>query len=293
MIMLCGAAIPARAETRVPILPVEVLPVVADSSTVTVSGELGDAAWVRATITYDPDKPEKSAFSLAVAWPPEGGATLLLKTHRWKYRDDGEFEVTGEVLWRPGPGKGPTGTSKDLRGTVRVVSVVDRNAKGNRAVRLAGVLEATLRSKESARPGLRVEFDLLGRYADLGDPPFTETSVGRLILDTYETEGIDAATAALVRAERELTGDYDFSERELELAVRAMLERGDGKSALRLLEQYGRMYPRSSLLQERYGEAYIVYGGRDKARRHLEAALDLDPANTNAVELLRFLRSRR
>ena len=65
-----------------------------------------------------------------------------------------------------------------------------------------------------------------------------------------------------------------------------MLKMGDNAGAITLLEANAKDYPRSSTSAFGLGRAYRSAGDLVRARRELERAIDLDPKNRRAVELL-------
>ena len=52
------------------------------------------------------------------------------------------------------------------------------------------------------------------------------------------------------------------------------------------------MFPQSSNVYDSLGEAYMLNGGKELAIKNYEKSLELDPKNTNAVDMLKKLRGK-
>jgi tetratricopeptide (TPR) repeat protein len=92
---------------------------------------------------------------------------------------------------------------------------------------------------------------------------------------------------SLWKSEKE---EYDFSETGLNRFGYQLLDREDKGSAIELFQFIVEIYPNSANAWDSLGEAYMAGGNAKLAIESYEKSLQLDPANANAVEMLKRLR---
>jgi CubicO group peptidase (beta-lactamase class C family) len=85
---------------------------------------------------------------------------------------------------------------------------------------------------------------------------------------------------------------YDFSERQLNSLGYYYLEKQKFSEAKVLFQLNIDMYPHSANVYDSYGEACMLNGDYDEAIRNYERSLELDPENTNAVDMLKRIHER-
>lgn len=119
-------------------------------------------------------------------------------------------------------------------------------------------------------------------------------SLDRRLLQTFEASGLDATLAQY----RELTSGTstpkpDDSAREggLNNFATKLLYRGKTREALEFFKLYAEAFPQSDAAQQKLGDAHFQLGDRAVAAEHYRKALQLNPQNTTAMEMLRLLDS--
>jgi tetratricopeptide (TPR) repeat protein len=83
--------------------------------------------------------------------------------------------------------------------------------------------------------------------------------------------------------------DPDLNEQSLNRFGYALLNHGDTAEAIAIFGLNTRMFPRSSNVWDSLAEAYMRTGDRDRAILNYRKALELNPANKNAAEMLKKL----
>jgi CubicO group peptidase (beta-lactamase class C family) len=114
--------------------------------------------------------------------------------------------------------------------------------------------------------------------------PVSMALIGPLVDD-----GAEAAIAKYRRLAAVETERYDFAEQELNSLGYALLARGRVKDAIEIFKLNVEVYPDAFNPYDSLGEAYMVDGQNELARINYERSLELDPDNTNAVQMLERL----
>jgi tetratricopeptide (TPR) repeat protein len=104
----------------------------------------------------------------------------------------------------------------------------------------------------------------------------------------YDKTGIDKAMAFYDSAMQHAKDVYDFSESELNLLGYQLLY-GDRRvdDAVKVLELNAKLHPGSSNTFDSLGEAYLTKGDKASARKNYQRALEIDPGNINASNMLK------
>lgn len=110
------------------------------------------------------------------------------------------------------------------------------------------------------------------------------------VLATVRRQGVDAALAHY----RTLRGDaaYAFDEGELNAAGYLLLGERSTAAAIAILRIATEAYPNSANAFDSLGEAYLAAGDKPAAIAAYTRSLELDPANTNARDVLQRLGAR-
>lgn len=116
------------------------------------------------------------------------------------------------------------------------------------------------------------------------DPP--KLSIGRTLLTTIDAQGVDAAIALYQQLRTTAAKRYDFSEQQLNGLGYALLERSRAVDAIRIFELNVRQFPTSANVYDSLGEALYRSGKRAEAAKAYARAVELDPSNVNAREML-------
>src|SRR6202008_1173343 len=82
---------------------------------------------------------------------------------------------------------------------------------------------------------------------------------------------------------------YDFGEDELNTLGYQLLGSKQLKGAIQLFQLKVEVYPESFTTYDSLGEAYRANGDKELASKNYRKSLELNPKNTNAVEMLKKL----
>jgi CubicO group peptidase (beta-lactamase class C family) len=115
--------------------------------------------------------------------------------------------------------------------------------------------------------------------------------VARALGRTITTSGIEPAIAQYRELKTNQPQAYDFSEAQLNTLGYRLMQQGKLKEAIRVLQLNVEVYPQSGNVYDSLGEAYMRNGDKQLAIENYEKSLKLDPANANAVEMLKKLRA--
>ena len=114
-------------------------------------------------------------------------------------------------------------------------------------------------------------------------------SISEALASTIEAEGIDAAVQQYRDLKAKQAGAYDFSEGELNSLGYQLLQRKKMKEAIRIFQLNAVAYPQSANVYDSLAEAYMDNGDKQLAIENYQKSLQLEPANKNAVEMLKKL----
>jgi tetratricopeptide (TPR) repeat protein len=124
------------------------------------------------------------------------------------------------------------------------------------------------------------------------EPLVFKEPIAKVLYKITSSEGIEAGVKKYYELKKTAPGAYDFSESQLNDLGYRLMTRGKLKEAVRVLRLNVEAYPQSSNAYDSLGEAYMKDGDREMAIENYEKSLKLDPANQNAVEMLKKLREK-
>lgn len=142
----------------------------------------------------------------------------------------------------------------------------------------AVVYDGNYYSRETLDAMLAKAQDLAGRK-----------SIGSLLAGTIEAQGIGAAIQQYHELKKTQAGAYDFREAELNSLGYQLLQAKKVKEAIRILLLNAETYPQSGNVYDSLAEAYMINGEKELAIANYRKSVQLDPANKNAVEMLKKL----
>ena len=114
-------------------------------------------------------------------------------------------------------------------------------------------------------------------------------SIGQTLGETIVTQGIDAAVQQYHGLKTTQPSAYDFSEGELNTLGYRLLQAKKVKEAIHIFQLNVEAYPQSGNVYDSLAEAYMDNGDKQLAIANYQKSLQLDPANKNAVEMLKKL----
>lgn len=104
-------------------------------------------------------------------------------------------------------------------------------------------------------------------------------------------KGIDAALRAFDEAKSGGPASYYIDENKINQLGYQLLNRDKTADAIEVFKLNVREFPRSSNVYDSLGEAYLKAGNREMALANYRKSLELDPANTNAEDVIKRIES--
>lgn len=123
------------------------------------------------------------------------------------------------------------------------------------------------------------------------DPIVIKTPIDKVLFETIAKHGLDAAVKQYNALKRDQPEIYDFTEPLLNNLGYVFIRNKKYKEAIKVLELNVQAYPSSSNVYDSLAEAHMLNGDKSLAIANYEQSLKLDPANSNAVEMLKKLRA--
>lgn len=133
----------------------------------------------------------------------------------------------------------------------------------------------------------KLAFKIAGIYnPELAPPP----TLSELLSATIAQKGIASALQQYRELKRTQAADYDFSEPVLNRLGYDLLETRNVKEAIEIFKLNVEVFPQAFNVYDSLAEAYMENGDKDLAIKNYEKSLELNPQNTNAVDMLMKLR---
>ncbi len=147
--------------------------------------------------------------------------------------------------------------------------------------------------------GLEMEFENLNNVEHFATPgealttgiklAYSKKTILESLFSTIRQKGIGSALAQYHRLKQNEPNNYNLGENELNDLGYALLNMKKTKEAIQILQLNVEAYPASSNVYDSLGEAYMDDGNNDLAIVNYKKSLELDPKNTNAVDMLKKL----
>ena len=116
-----------------------------------------------------------------------------------------------------------------------------------------------------------------------------QLSIAQPLARTIREQGIEAAVKQYYELKKNQPAVYDFGEEELNTFGYVLLAQKKVKEAIEILKLNVEAYPQGFNTYDSLGEAYMIDGQRDLAITNYKKSLELNPQNTNAVDMLKKL----
>jgi tetratricopeptide (TPR) repeat protein len=171
------------------------------------------------------------------------------------------------------------------------------------------VLELYLRTQERAGGAARIAMasglfvltvamgaGILGATVGMWEPRIKAAfdprhSIASALAATMASRGIDAALRQYHDAKASAPTAYNFDENELNELGYRLIHFEQIKQAIFILQLNAETYPQSGNAYDSLAEAYMDGGDKTRAITNYQRALQLNPKNRNAVQMLRALRA--
>jgi tetratricopeptide (TPR) repeat protein len=102
-----------------------------------------------------------------------------------------------------------------------------------------------------------------------------------------DEKGIDAALKAFDQAKSGDPTSYHIDEQKINQIGYQLLNRGKTADAIEVFKLNVREFPKSSNVYDSLGEAYLKAGNNELAIQNYKRAIELDPANGNAIDVVK------
>jgi tetratricopeptide (TPR) repeat protein len=119
-----------------------------------------------------------------------------------------------------------------------------------------------------------------------------QVPIAEVILKTVTEKDISSAIQQYHELKATQPDAYDFREQQLNSLGYELLKTKKTKEAIEIFKLNVEAYPQSANVFDSLAEAYMINGDRYLAIRNYERSLELDPKNTNAVEMLNKLKTK-
>lgn len=114
-------------------------------------------------------------------------------------------------------------------------------------------------------------------------------ALGDTLLIALFEKGIDNAVKKYYYLKENFPNEYNFDESELNILGYELLKSGMPNEAITIFKLNVEAYPESSNVYDSLAEAYSAAGDKDMAIEYYEKALELNPDNSNAKQMLEKL----
>ena len=119
--------------------------------------------------------------------------------------------------------------------------------------------------------------------------PHPKQPVADALFSIIMDKGIESALQSY-RALKQ-SNDYYVSESQLNALGYRLLNMKKVREAIEIFKLNVEAYPQSANVYDSLGQAYMMNGDKELAIRNYQRAVELNPQNTNAIEMLKKLRS--
>lgn len=123
---------------------------------------------------------------------------------------------------------------------------------------------------------------------------YPKISIAQIIGKSLVTQGIDSAISQYHNLKKNEYEKYNFAERELNsLGYNLMYQTKKIPEAISIFKLNVESYPDAANPYDSLGEAYMLDGKNDLAIKNYKKSLELNPDNSNAVEKLKELKTKK
>ncbi|NQY36561.1 MAG: hypothetical protein HRT37_16630 [Alteromonadaceae bacterium] len=126
-------------------------------------------------------------------------------------------------------------------------------------------------------------------YGETFDPP--KKSIVNVLYDTMTEKDISAAISLYHHLKESKPNEYIFGERQLNTFGYQLLELNKIAEAIEIMKLNTLEHPESSNAFDSLGEVYLANNQKTLSLKSYKKSLQLDPNNTNAVEIIKKLES--
>lgn len=133
-------------------------------------------------------------------------------------------------------------------------------------------------------PNATLIFDV--ELMGVGEP---KTSISEVLMSTIFEKNIQAAVDEYRNLKQTQPDGYNFKESQLNMLGYQLMQAGRTADAIEIFKLNAESYPKSANCYDSLGEAYLLTGQKELAKINYKKAVELDPKNVNAIEIVKTL----
>lgn len=121
------------------------------------------------------------------------------------------------------------------------------------------------------------------------EPEQPKTPISMVLGKTIAESGVQKAIEQYKELKSNKSSEYDFNERQLNRLGYQLIHMDRLDDAIEIFKFNVESYPKSSNVYDSLGEAYMKNGQQELAITNYKKSYELDPSNSNAVEMIKVL----
>ncbi|MBX7152235.1 FKBP-type peptidyl-prolyl cis-trans isomerase [bacterium] len=116
-----------------------------------------------------------------------------------------------------------------------------------------------------------------------------KVSIAQMLAPLIVQKGVFEAIKVYRELKQAKPNDYNFKESQLNTLGYQLLQSGRVFDAIEILKLNAEVFPSSSNVYDSLAEACVAMGDKTNAIKHYKKSVELNPNNTNAIEMLKIL----
>jgi peptidylprolyl isomerase len=133
-------------------------------------------------------------------------------------------------------------------------------------------------------PNATLIFDV--ELIGVGEP---KTSISEVLMTIIFEKNIQAAVDEYRNLKKTQPDGYNFKESQLNMLGYQLMQAARTADAIEIFKLNAESYPKSANCYDSLGEAYLLTGQKELAKINYKKAVELDPKNINAIEIIKTL----
>jgi polyisoprenoid-binding protein YceI len=114
---------------------------------------------------------------------------------------------------------------------------------------------------------------------------------GDTVLKVITNQGVKPALTLFQQLRRDHASEYSAGETQLNLVGYKLLGQGKTAEAVEVFKLNAELFPQSANVYNSLAEAYVAHGDKDLAIANYARSLEMNPEDTSAAEMLRWLKA--
>jgi tetratricopeptide (TPR) repeat protein len=114
-------------------------------------------------------------------------------------------------------------------------------------------------------------------------------AISEAMLEYIISDSIQAAVKKYHELKKDHFNEYNFKESQLNTLGYQLLQAGRTDQAIEFLKLNAESYPESANVYDSLGEAYMLKGNKEEAKKYFEKSMKINPKNKNAEDNIKKL----